>query len=152
MRVRTVFLPICVLTVAGFLAGCEPQDRRPGLWLSGELQPAAADWRFTNDYPEVALQVVTPYLLPHSITIVCAADADALYIGARDPASKNWPNWVDQDPDVILKVGEHRYELRAEPIAEADLAPVRAAYAAKYGARPQTGDGPPIRYWRLVAR
>ena len=36
------------------LVACEPRDRTPGTWLSGELVTTQiTDWSFTNDYQEV---------------------------------------------------------------------------------------------------
>jgi hypothetical protein len=124
------------------------------MWLGGELQGIPADWSFTDAHREVALQVGTPYLLPHSVTIFCAADGASLYIGASDPERKNWPGWVDADPDVQLKIGANRYRLRARPLAdETELVHVRLLFAAKYGgpARPVEG-APPVRFWQLVGR
>ena len=83
---------VVAITVAIGLAGCfGPKDRRPGMRLPGEVAPAPSDWSFTNDHPEIAIEVSTPYFLPHSVTIVCVELDGALYVGARDPESKRWP-------------------------------------------------------------
>jgi hypothetical protein len=113
-----------------------------------------ADWGFTDAYREIAIQVRTPYLIPHSVTIWCAARDGRLYLGARDPDEKTWPGWVDDAPDVRLRIGEDIYEVRLEPVTGAtELAAIRGAYGAKYQlpALPP-GEAAPIRYWVVVPR
>ena len=52
------------------VTGLEPQERRPGLWLKGNLVTTpVADWSFTDKYPKIKIQTRTWYLLPHSVTI-----------------------------------------------------------------------------------
>lgn len=132
-----------------------PEAQRPGLHLQGEVvatQPT--DWAFTNDHREIAVEVSTPYLLPHSVTIWCAEVEGELYLGARDPDTKRWPGWVDRDPDVRLRIGSQVFEVRLAPLEETSrIARVQGAYAAKYDLPPSAaGEGPPIRYWRVEPR
>ncbi len=147
-------LAVALLAFAAGLAACiDPSDRRPGLHLSGDVAPFPDDWSFTDAHREVALEVHAPYLLPHSVTIWCAAHGGALYLGARDPESKRWPGWVDRDPDVRLRVGDAVYEVRLAPLGDEDrLADVRRAYAEKYELPPPGPDAPPIRYWVVEPR
>jgi hypothetical protein len=109
---------------------------------------------FTNEYQEIAIEVKTPYWLPHSVTISCAAADGRLYVAARNPNSKRWPGWVDRDPDVRLGIGKGVYEMRLAPLDDSNqIELVRRAYARKYNrpdARPE-GD-PPIRYWLVEPR
>lgn len=132
--------------------GCEPQDRRPGLWLSGEERDFPADWAFTNDTPEIFVQVDTPYLLPHSVTVWCAEVDGTLYLAAFDPDSKNWPGWVRNNPDVRLKIGTDVYDVTLEEMADPEeIAPVQAAYVAKYQLDdPLPGAPGAIRYWTVT--
>lgn len=149
------YLPLPAVTVLVLLAGCiDPADQRPGLRLSGEVEEFPADWSFSDAHREVALEVSTPYLLPHSVTIWCAAADDGLYIAARNPDEKRWPGWVADDPDVRLKVGEQVFEGRLSVIEDpGQIARVQSAYAAKYDLPdPRPQDGPPMRYWRLGPR
>ncbi len=146
------------IVIAISLAGCfGPQDRRPGMRLPGELAPTPSDWSFTNDHPEIAIEVRTPYFLPHSVTIVCSVLDGNLYVGARDPESKRWPGWADDDPEVRLGIADRVYEVKLAPIEDAALiARVRQASATKYGSRyrrsPATEERPPIRYWQVQPR
>jgi hypothetical protein len=131
-----------------------PDDQRPGLRLTGESVPIPADWSFTNDHKKIAVEVQTPYLLSHSVTIWCAEMDGELYIGARNPERKRWPGWVDADPDVRLKIGEQLYEVRLMPLDQPErIARLRRAYVTKYEL-PATppGKGPPIRYWQVAPR
>jgi len=154
MRMGFPLLVAIVLVVVS--AGCiDPQDRRPGLRLGGEVvKRIPSEWNFTNEYKEIAIEVKTPYLLPHSVTISCAVADGRLYVAARNPNSKRWPGWVDRDPDVRLGIGEGVYEMRLAPLDDLNqVESVRRAYARKYDrpdARPE--GGPPIRYWIVEPR
>ncbi|MGI9592609.1 MAG: hypothetical protein ACR2P8_14655 [Myxococcota bacterium] len=137
-------------------AGCfEPADRRPGTWLSGELvTEPSGDWSFSDAQREILIETRTAYWIPHSVTIVCAADGDKLYVGARNPDGKRWVANVDRDPNVRLKIGDRLFEGRLVPLdSEAAQAGARAAYGRKYG-RPDKPpeEPPPMRYWQVVER
>ena len=138
------------IVAAGALAllACQPQDRRSGLWLSGEAAEFPADWRFVEQHQEIALQVSTPYLLPHSITIWCAHVDGRLYIAAGRAATKNWPSWVDDDPNVRLKIGDSTYEVVLVAFEDPDrIRAVRERYAVKYDLGGGSGAGGGTRYW-----
>ncbi len=145
-----------VIVIAAVLAGCfGPEDRRPGLHLRGEVvADAPSDWAFTDAHREIAIEVHTPYLLPHSVTIWCATIDGELYLGARDPDTKRWPGWVDRDPDVRLGIGSKVYEVQLTSLEDSvHIKRVQQAYRSKYElpAR-REGEGPPIRYWRVGPR
>jgi hypothetical protein len=143
------------IVIAIGLAGCfGPEGRRPGMRLPGQVAAFPSDWTFTNDHPEIAIEVRTPYLLPHSVTIWCAEVDGELYVGAREPGTKHWPGWADRNPDVRLGIGDRVFEVRLAPLDDAGrIARVRRAYAAKYDLPPVApGQGPPIRYWHVVPR
>ncbi|MEX2208852.1 MAG: hypothetical protein WEF50_21765 [Myxococcota bacterium] len=145
------------------LTAClDPSDRRPGTWLSGEVAAELpSDWSFTDAHKEIAIEVATPYFVPHSVTIWCAALDGALYVGARDPDTKRWPAWADADPQVRLGIDGKVYEVALVPLDEqvdvAELARLRAVYAVKYARPPAPADAPPgsippTRYWRVGPR
>ncbi len=47
--------------------------------------------------------------------------------------TKHWPGWVDDDPDVRLRIGDKAYAVRLVPLDDPNVIPgVQAAYAAKY--------------------
>ena len=58
-----------LLLLSVLLSACEPSDSRPGLWLSGDIEAFPSDWSFADDFTLISVQVATPYVLPHSLTI-----------------------------------------------------------------------------------
>ena len=143
---------VFVACLAGILAlACyEPVDQRPGLRLSGEVVDGFPDdWSFSDAYPEIAVEVETPYLIPHSVTIWCATLDGDLYIGARDAETKSWPAWAE-DGGVRLKIGDEIYAGLVERIEdEGHLARIRAAYGKKYQLGDRGGAPPKVRYWAV---
>ena len=143
-----------VVASALLLVACQPSDRTPGQWLRGTAATAPDDWRFTDMHKEIYVEVATPWRIPHSVTIWCAQVDGRLYIGARDPLSKKWPAWVDEDPNIRLKIGTDIYEVAAEPLTDQQtLLAVQTAYASKYelGAT-GLGAGADVRHWAVVPR
>ncbi len=141
-------------TLAFALLGCDPQDRRVGLWLVGDVaETFPDDWSFIDDHREIAIQVATPYFIAHSVTIWCVQVDGRLFIAAGNAATKNWPGWVDDDPNVRLKIGEDVYEARLTDLVEPEaIQPVQEAYALKYDLGGGSGDSGGTRYWRVQAR
>ena len=121
------------------LAACEPKDRRPGVWLSGEpVAETVSDWSFTDNIPEILIETRTWYGVPHSVTVTCAALGDSLYVPSiypRDvayPEARFWNRNVVRDPIVRLKIGERIYERRAVLVEDpAEWSAVLAAFARK---------------------
>jgi len=151
---NVVIKKVCLLLFAvGLMSACAPQDSRPGFWLRGELQSQfPADWSFSNDHKEVFIEVATPYLLPHSLTIWCVEVDGNLFVAASRPEEKRWPGWVADEPDVKLQIGDELYPVTLEVMTnDTEIAPVRRAYAAKYELAAASGIGSG-RYWRVKAR
>lgn len=147
IRTQRVLL---LLSITWLMGACDPQDRRPGLWLTGEVADVVpADWSFSDDHREIALQVATPYLIPHSVTIWCAQVDGTLYVAAAAPEEKNWPGWVADDPDVRLKIADTVYAATLTELTDtAEIDAVRNAYAGKYEVA-NLGSGASLRYWRV---
>jgi len=144
---------VATIALAAIVAGCSPDERRSGITLSGTDAAWPADWRFTDATKEIQIQMHTPYLIPHSITIWCAEVDGELYVGASEPKTKRWPGWVDRDPNVRLSIDDKIYAARLVPLDDADTtARVRAAYATKYQLNAATGAAlGEVRYWHVVA-
>jgi F420H(2)-dependent quinone reductase len=146
---------IVVLTVAIVVVmGCEPKDRRPGLWLSGTVvDTPVADWSFTDDHDEIFVETRSAYLLPHSVTTTVVTSDGTLYVpslyyeGGTFPAERLWNKNIARDPNVRLKIGGKVYERRATLVTDADeRTRVLAAFAAKYDRwRELLKDGDPER-------
>ena len=141
---------LVLLVIVTIVTGCEPNARRPGQWLRGEVTSPPTDWSFTDEHPEIFVEVQTPYFIPHSVTIWCAQVDGDLYIGARDPDTKNWPGWMAANNNVRLKIGESVYAVRAADVTDAaTLEHVKAAYRKKYALE---ATSPTVRYWLIESR
>ena len=111
-----LLLPLVLALIALRIVGLEPQDRRPGLWIKGELVTTpVTDWSFTDQFAEIYLETRTWYLIPHSVTISCTAHQGRLYLtstysqGAEFP-SRFWNKNVMRDPRVRLRIGNQLFE------------------------------------------
>ena len=122
------------------VVGLDPKDRRAGLWLTGEVvSTPVADWAFTDKHQNIFVQTRSWYGLPHSVTTVCVAYNDRLYLtstyrpGLQFPRDRLWNKNVMRDPRVRLKIGDKIYDqilaLVTDP-AEQDA--VLEAKAKKY--------------------
>jgi hypothetical protein len=114
-RVRSALVLVALLCAA-----CEPQDRRPGMWLSGEVvKEPVSDWSFTDALREIFLETRTWYGIPHSVTVVCVGLGDRLYVPSvyrergEFPDERRWNQNVVRDPRVRLKIGEQIFERNA---------------------------------------
>lgn len=99
------------------VVGLDPRERRPGLWLAGEVVTTpVTDWSFTDKYPTIYLQSRGRFLIPHSVTITCVAHNGQLYVtsvfreGLSFPQGKLWTSDVMRDPHVRLKIGDRVYD------------------------------------------
>lgn len=137
---KRMSLALIGLSTILLLAGCEPKDRRPGMWLTGEVvTETPADWSFIADYPEVFIETRPWYGVPFSVTTVLGTRNGRLYVPsiyseeAAFPGTKYWNSVIAEDPDVRLKIGDKLYEMTATPVQ--DLAEFREgtrALADKY--------------------
>ena len=139
MSYRTLQLAIAFLLVA-LATGClDPKDRRPGLRLSGEVVTEAIDdWSFSDEFQEIYLETRTWYVIPHSVTTVCAALGEKLYLptiyfGGGEWPDKAWNANVASDPRVRLEMGGKIYEREAAVVEDpAEFQSALQALAAKY--------------------
>lgn len=137
-----VALLICLalaLVVFRF-TGLEPKDRRPGLWLKGDLVTAPVDdWSFTDKIRNIEVETRTWYLLPHSVRINCVAYNGHLYVSTVNPIGENTPhNWnvnVMRDPHVRIKIGNQLYDRTLALVTDpTEKAGMLAARVKKYPA------------------
>jgi hypothetical protein len=123
-----------------FASGCvDPEDRRPGLRLSGEVVTEPInDWSFADEFQEIYLETRTWYLIPHSVTTVCAGLDENLYVPSIYYEGGEWPNkyWnsnVSSDPRVRLEMGGKIYEREAVVVEDpVEFQTALQALAAKY--------------------
>lgn len=129
-----------LMLLLALVAGCEPQDRRPGLWVSGEVADTPAEsWAFTDDIDEIFVETRTWYGIPHSVTTVVVAHDGTLYVpslyrdGGEFPEPKYWNRNVASDPNVRLKIGDTLYEREAHLVTDPEERQAAlAAFAEKY--------------------
>ncbi len=142
---------LLVIVFSLVMAACEPQDRRPGTWTSGEIMmEPVTDWSFSNDHMEVFLQTHPWYGIPHSVTTVLATTGDALYVpsiyyGTDEafPDGKYWNRIVVTNPNVFVKIGDNRYPRMARLVTDEDEFEIAfKALAGKYEFWQQQYDNP----------
>ncbi len=135
-----VVVTIAVVLVVLRTLGVEPQDRRPGLWLTGEM-PAmpVTDWSFSDEHAEIYLQTNTRWLIPHSVTVYCATlDGDlyllsAYYTGGTFPEMRSWNRNIVRDPRIRLKIGDQVFDQSVSYVSDESIRrPVYDALGAKY--------------------
>jgi len=122
------------------LVACAPHDRRPGLWLSGEVASGpVGDWSFTDSVQEIFVETRTWYGIPHSVTTVVAAEGEALYVPSlyfdegEFPDARFWNRNAVRDPRVRLQIDGRLYERKAVVVDDpAERATALAAFARKY--------------------
>ena len=120
--------------------GFEPQDRRPGLWLVGDLgTEAVSDWTFTDQVGEIFGQTNTRYGIPHSITTYCVEYNgnfylfSAYYQGGVFPDERGWNRNVMRDPRVRLKIGDRVFDQTVSHVTDPETRDaVHANAVAKY--------------------
>ena len=117
---------IVVVILATLLAACEPADRRPGTWISGEVvEDKVKDWTFSDEHMEVFIQTHPWYGIPHSVTTVLATTDGALYVPSiyyqaeeTYPNGKYWNKIVDVNPYVFVQIGDKKYPRLARRVTD----------------------------------
>jgi hypothetical protein len=135
-----VLVCLVLLLIAARINGFEPDERRPGLWLKGELVTApVTDWSFANQIKSVKLQTNTWYGIPHSVTIYCVSYKGQLYLdsfyraGLTYPHGRSWNEDVARDPHVRIKMGNQLYDRTLSLVNDpAEAAAVNEAKLKKY--------------------
>lgn len=118
------------------LVGCsEPTFIMAGGSLSGTYALAPDDWGMSDELDVV--QIETRPDDPYSVNIWGVGVGDRFYVAAADGEETEWARYIEDDPSVMLRVGEHLYALVGARLhwgEHADeLGRVKAAYAEKYG-------------------
>jgi hypothetical protein len=144
---------VAILAVAAIALGCQPEDERPGLWLSGEVVPEpVADWSFTREIDEILIETRPWYRIAHSTTIWCVELGGELYVGSYGDEKKTWEKNIESDPGAELAIEGRLYPVTLTPVT----APTRnqaldAAYAQKYDMAEVFGDELPDWWYYQVS-
>jgi len=122
---------LMVLTGITMICACSsPIGPIAGGALEGTQHPWPADWRFTNDVPDVLLQ--TNPAKPYSVTLWMVVDNNQPYVAAAS-ADARWVRNLRADPQVILSVEGKLYPGTITRVTERDeIERVIAAYLVKY--------------------
>jgi hypothetical protein len=107
------------------VTGLDPKERRPGLWLKGNVVTTpVADWSFTDNIPTILIQTHTWYLLPHSVTIDCSSYNGKLYLSTiyrsavEYSVGRRWNDDLLRDPRVRIKIGNQLYDRRVSVVTD----------------------------------
>ena len=113
-------------------AGCGPIGPMPGLAIGGQEQPAPNDFEFVQDHELLLVRTFFGGWLPQVHYIWGVGVDDSIYAIAVPGAS--WRARINDDPDVLVRVGDNYYNLTAAKVNDAeDRQAVFDAYIAKYG-------------------
>ena len=156
MRVLKVLGVVMVCLVLALLVlrviGLDPHERRPGLWLKGNVVTSpVTDWSFTDRYQTVKVQTRSSYLLPHSVTTFCIAYNGQLYLATTRPETRQWSRNVARDPHVRLKIGDQLFDRTLSVVTDpAEREAVLQARAKKYSQK-YPPEGPPFTVYHVVS-
>ena len=124
---RLLIIPL----LAACLAGCsEPFIVFAGGELSGEPGAPPDDWSLLRD--EETFQLETRPADPYSVNIWAVGIGPDVYIGTG-PGGTRWSAYIEDDPQVRLRVGTTVYPLLAAPVTDSqERRRVARAYGEKY--------------------
>ena len=124
-------IPLALVLLA---TGCGPIGPTPGLAIGGEEQPAPSDFAFVQDHELLLVRTFFGGWLPQVHYIWGVGVDDGVYAIAVPGAS--WRARINDDPNVLLRVGDSHYSLTAARVDDAtDKQRVFDAYIAKYGSQ-----------------
>jgi hypothetical protein len=131
--------------------GCGPLVMIPGGSLSGDVQPAPADWSFTDEVETVQLE--TRPSDPYSVNVWGVGVGDIFYIASGRGVDAAWAEHIEANPNVRLRVGDAIYELDATRTSDpAELDAFLVAAKAKYDFEPEPGQRETAVLYRLTPR
>jgi hypothetical protein len=117
--VACVIVALVVLSIIGL----DPKQRRPGLWLKGDVQNFPADWTFADKYQTIMVETHPWYLIPHSVNVSFVTSQGNLYLHidygppfyapGRFPSGKSWTAAVARNPKVRVKLGNQVFDGKA---------------------------------------
>ena len=130
-------LALIVMTLSFlYLNRRDPYRIIPGKQVTGEEGPGPIqDWSFTLEHRGVVNEVrpANPYSVNTSSLLV----EDVLYIPSGSGEHSRWAQFLVEDPNMRLKVGNKIYKVRAIRVEEPSrLDRVREAYGKKYPRTP----------------
>ncbi len=123
---------IIPLVMAFVCAGCGPIGPMPGLAIGGDEQSAPKDFAFVQNHELLTVRTFFGGWLPQVHTIWGVGVDDGIYAIAVPGAS--WRARINDDPEVLLRVGDDYFLLTASKVNDAGQTQgAFDAYIAKYG-------------------
>ena len=108
-----------------------------GPFKTGEVTSAPDDWTFLTDRGEIEFQTMDPAT---SRTVWLAVHDQRLFVVSGYMTTgygklwKQWPHYLDDDDQVILRIDGKLYEQRLQRVLEGpDIVPVLNEFGRKYG-------------------
>jgi F420H(2)-dependent quinone reductase len=118
--VACAILALVVLSITGL----DPNQRRAGLWLKGDVTSFPVDWAFADKYQTVMVETHPWYLIPHTVNIFFVTDQGNLFLhadyppGGKFPSGKSWTASVARDPNVRIKFGNQVFDCKAVAVTD----------------------------------
>ena len=132
LKGAAVVLAVSEIIVLWFLLTlAEPNGRIPGGRLSGEeVTGRVTDWSFTRENRPLTLEVrpSNPYSVNTSFFVL----EGNLYVSSILGGDSRWAQFLVQDPNMRIRVGDKLYRGRATKMEGAHLEQARQAYSDKY--------------------
>jgi hypothetical protein len=143
---RFVLLALLPISVA-----CGPLWMLPGGRLSGEVSPTPGDWAFSEAIKTVQLE--TRPQDPYSVNVWGAGIGDHFYLASGRGGDARWAQYIEEDPEVRLRIGSTLYELRAVRVDDdAERESFLLALERKYDWQPDDNEGENAWLFRLDPR
>jgi hypothetical protein len=110
-------IPRILLPVILLMTGCStPFLTLPGKSLQG-TEAHAESWAFASEFK--IMQLETRPLNPYSVYHLVVLKNNNLYINAAE--RRRWHDYIKQDPNVRVKLGENIYRARAVEVTDPDV-------------------------------
>jgi hypothetical protein len=126
MKILRILVLVLVAVVA-VVAIAAPIGPLPGLFIGGTPTLAPANWPDTSGVHEIRLKV--PGTLPRVVIIWVVDHGGELHVVGRK--GSGWVRMIGNGAPVEMRIDDHTYALRAEPVTEGWEA-VLQAYVDKY--------------------
>ncbi len=141
-----------LLAFSALVLACGPMGPFPGGRLSGNVAAEVPDdWSFADAQDTVQLE--TRPSAPYSVNLWGCGIGDSFYLASGGGGDARWVEYIVEDPNVRLRVGDTIYELRAVRV-EDDAESVRfvEALSRKYDWEPSGREREDAWLFRLIPR
>lgn len=133
--IAAVLALIVMTLLVLYLNRSEPYGIIPGKQLAGEeVAGPIDDWSFTLQHRRVTNEVRPSN--PYSVNTSSLLVDGVLHIPCGKGEESRWAQYLLEDPNMRIKVGEKLYKVRATLVEDPEqLKQIREAYVTKYPSR-----------------